>query len=289
VCVKAIIFAASLALPWAATVSARAQAGTSPATGPDIASIAASTFDATSRDPTENVKALTAAGLKTQEELRIALKELLQSKLDGIEKLSELRYQQSVEITKSAIESAGDRRNAELRRIDQVDKLRADMNDKLASAERDRINAMRLLDVGAAADLQRRTSESAAALQARTDTLATDLRTQTALLAENLRTLVLNTASQQAMAQKQAADEISKHLSTIDSALSEGRGKQTVSDPALVALVTEVQKLSQSRTDQAGVGQGRSDVVGWAVAGIMMLIALGGLVIVVVGALRHRT
>jgi hypothetical protein len=114
-------------------------------------------------DPTENVKALTAAGLKTQEELRIALKELLQAKLDAIEKLNEERYKSAMAMGKIALESAVAERNSELRRIDQIDKLRAEMNDKLAAKEQDRINAMRLLDVGAAADLQRRTSDSATA------------------------------------------------------------------------------------------------------------------------------
>ncbi len=238
-------------------------------------------------DPTENVKALTAAGLKTQEELRIALKELLQAKLDAIEKLNEERYKSAMAMGKIALESAVAERNSELRRIDQIDKLRAEMNDKLAAKEQDRINAMRLLDVGAAADLQRRTSDSATALQTQTATLATDLRTQTALLAENLRTLVLSTATQQAGQQKQTADEISKRLTTVEQALSEGRGKQAVSDPALVALVTEVQKLSSRQVDTAGVGTGRNDMYVWFLGGLMFLLMLIGTGVAVVVAVRH--
>ena len=220
-------------------------------------------------DPTENVKALTAAGLKTEEQLRTALSTLLQSKIDSIEKLNA----------------------AEIRRIDQIDKLRSELNDKLSTKEADRINAMRLLDVGAAADLQRRTTDSANNLQTQTATLATDLRTQTALLAENLRTLVLNTATQQAAAAKQTSDDqkknvddLSKRLTTVESSLSEGRGKQAVSDPALSQLVLEVQKLSQRNADQNGVGQGRTDMAGWIAAGVsgvlIILIASGGLVVV---------
>jgi len=219
-------------------------------------------------DPTENVKALTAAGLKTQEELRNALERLVQAKIDAIEKISALRDKFGLDLAE-----------ANNRRIDESMKLRAELNEKLAIAERDRINAIRLVDVNAAADLQRRTSESAAALNAQTTQLANDLRTSTALLADNLRTLVNSTAASQLAVQKQDKDDTSKRLTTIEQAQSEGRGKQAVSDPALVALVQEVQKLSRNSADQAGIGSGQSNVIFYLFGGLLVLAAVGGLIL----------
>ena len=213
-------------------------------------------------DPTKNVEALVKALEEKTRELRESDAKLVQAKLDSIEKIAELRSKHGAEDLIAAA-----------RRRDDVENLRASLGERLAVAERDRINAIRLVDVSAAADLQRRTSESAATLNTQTTQLATDLRTSTALLADNLRTLVNTTAASQLAAQKQDKDETSKRLTTIEQALSEGRGKQLYQDPAITSLLANVETLTQQRAATTGGG----DMLGYILAGVVALIALGGL------------
>jgi hypothetical protein len=68
-------------------------------------------------------------------------------------------------------------------------------------------------------------------------------------------------------------------LTALEQTGSESLGRQKYADPALAALVTEVQKLSRAQTDIAGIGSGRSDVIGWIVAGMALLISLATAVI----------
>ena len=208
-------------------------------------------------DPTKNVEQLVKALEEKTRELREADLKLIQAKLDANEKLAELRSKNLFDADVS-----------NTRRIDELAKLRAELNDKLATAERDRINAIRLVDVSAAADLQRRTSESANNLQTQTAQLATDLRTSTALLADNLRTLVNTTAANNLTAQKQTADEISKRLTTIEQAQSEGRGKQQYQDPEATAVKAQLQVLLQQAAANKGSDKGQSDAIFYVLAAL---------------------
>lgn len=215
-------------------------------------------------DPTKNVEALVKALEEKTKELREADLKLIQAKLDSANLAGELRYR-----------NVNDVNEAHLQRIAEMDKLRANFGEKLSKAESDRINGIRLVDVSAAADLQRRTSESAAALNTQTTQLANDLRTSTNLLADNLRTLVNTTAANQLAVQKQDKDETSKRLTTIEQALSEGRGKQQFQDPVITEMKAQLALISQQQFSRTGSDKGQSDAVFYVLAALALGVPIG--------------
>lgn len=216
-------------------------------------------------DPTENVKALSEAANKRQDDLRIANERLVESKIAGLAALAKLN-----------IEGSTNERNAELRRIDNEAKLRSEYEDRLRGAEAKRIDAIRLVDVGAAATLAQRTTEQATALATVVTQSAEVLRNQVSRAAEDTRALVATTAATALQNQQQQFQAITTRLAALEQAGAEGKGKQTISDPAFIDLLKEVKSLSLARTNITGVEAGRSDVIGWIAAGMMFLFAAGG-------------
>jgi hypothetical protein len=191
-------------------------------------------------DPSENVKALSEAANKRQDDLRAAAEKYMQAQIEAAQRINELR----------AI------------KLDDEAKLRAEYAAALAMAEAKRIDAIRAVDVNAVAVASQRASDQ-----------ATVLATQVAQSAEALRALVATTAATVAASQQQLANTLSARLTTLEQAGYTSQGKQTVSDPAFISLQSDVRALTASRSDIAGVVAGRSDVIGWIAFGIMALIA----------------
>lgn len=216
-------------------------------------------------DPTENVKALTAAGLKAQDDLRQADEKLIAVKIEAEAKISDLKYQHAVDTAKALSD-----------KMEEKAQLRAELDAKLASAEKDRLNAIRSVDVAQAAEQIRRASEQATTLQAQTTSLADTLQKQTSSIANDLRTQIDTKAAAALQSEQQQFGEIGKRLTTLEQAQSEGRGKQAYQDPALATLTVQVAQILRQQETSAGVGTGRNDVTGWVVGVIMLLIGLGG-------------
>jgi vacuolar-type H+-ATPase subunit I/STV1 len=216
-------------------------------------------------DPTENVKALSEAANKRQDDLRIANERLVESKIAGLAALTQL-----------SIDGSTRERDAEFRRIDNEAKLRSSYEDQLRAAEAKRIDAIRLVDVGAAATLAQRTTEQATALATVVTQSAEVLRNGVTKAAEETRSLVATTAATALQNQQQQFQGITTRLAALEQAGAEGKGKQTISDPAFLDLLKEVKSLSLARTNVTGVETGRNDVIGWIAAGMMFLFAAGG-------------
>jgi hypothetical protein len=222
-------------------------------------------------DPTENVKALNAAEAKRQDDLRLQQEKYFDAKLKDLDEISALREKTNAQL-----------RDSEIVRIDSEMKLRAEFNEKLQIAEAHRIDAIRAVDVNAVTVASQRASDQALALQKKGDDSALVLSAQVTKSADDVRTLVKTTADEQSrnLQQQFAAIQVqftglATRLSTLEQTGSESLGKSKYADPALAALVTEVQKLSRTQQDTAGQGTGRSDLTGWIVGGVMLLLALG--------------
>jgi hypothetical protein len=175
-------------------------------------------------DPTENVKALSSAADKRQDDLRA---------LDA--KIGELR-------------------DAHLK---EIMALRADYETQLRVAEAKRIDAIRLVDTTAVAVQNERAVATATTLAKTVQDSAQVLSVQVTKSADDLRNLVATTAAES------------------------GRSLQQ----QFGAVTTRLAALESNSVNSSGVGAGRSDVVGWIVAGLMMLIALAA---VLVPALRTK-
>jgi cell division septum initiation protein DivIVA len=206
-------------------------------------------------DPTKNVLDLVEAAIRRQDDLRAAAAKLFQAKLEAAEKLDQIRY-----------ERAQDAARALADKLESEAKLRSDYDQKLREAESKRIDAIRLVDVNAVSEDRRRTGEQAVALA-----------TQVSQSADTVRALVASTKTSTDLSVSQVTQALSQRITTLEQAGYQQAGKQTISDPALVALNAKVDALVNSRTDLAGRDTGRSDVIGWIVGGLGLLIGLGAL------------
>lgn len=154
-------------------------------------------------DPTENVKALTEAANKRQDDLRVGNNELIQAQLSGLQ-----------DIITQHVKCIKELNAAEARRLDEQAALRSDYTERLSSAEAKRIDAIRAVDVNAVAVASQRASDQ-----------ATVLATQVAQSAEALRGLVASTAATNQQAQQTANAQLSQRITTLEQAQYKGEGK----------------------------------------------------------------
>ena len=210
-------------------------------------------------DPTENVKALAAAGEKRADDIRQLSKEIFDAKLKAESNLNELRFKFTDELRKATTE-----------RLDSEAKLRAEYTAIIAQTEKARVDAIRLVDKSAI-DIQTSQGVTTATALAKAVTESAEvLRTQQARQAEDLRTTFT-----------QGLGALTARIAALELGSAEGRGKQTYQDPALAELTRNVQLLVASRADQAGINTGRGDIVGWIAGGLGLLIAAGSLIIAI--------
>jgi hypothetical protein len=215
-------------------------------------------------DPTENVKALSAAEAKRQDDLRAAEEKLFDSKLKSLNEISDLRHQ----LADTAIARLASEAN-----------IRADAADKLAIAEAKRIDAIRAVDVNAVQVANERATVAAGALAAQVTQSAEVLRNQVTASADALRTLVATTAATALQNEQQQFATLSTRIAALETSQSEGKGKQTITDPAFVALEEAVRRLVAAQSGLTGVGTGQGEMFAWALAGFMALIALATLLV----------
>lgn len=200
-------------------------------------------------DPSENVKALSEAANKRQDDLREASERLVAARLTGLEELTLLRAVHVQEIAA-----------AESQRVNEQLSLRASYEERLAQAEAKRIDAIRAVDVNAVSVASQRAADQ-----------ATVLATQVQQSAEALRTLVASTAATNAQAQQQANAGLSTRITTLEQVQYEGKGKQAFQDPAIAQVLAEVKSLREGNAQGTGRSEGISAV--WvAIASVITLI-----------------
>jgi hypothetical protein len=226
-------------------------------------------------DPTENVKALNEAGLKAvaealaaalkrQDDLRTAQDLLFKSKMEDEAKITDLQHQLS---------------DAEIRRIDQIEKFRVIVDKELREAEAKRIDAIRTVDVQAVQVASSRADTTATALASQVTQSAEVLRNQVTASADALRTLVATTAATAAQNEKQQFDALSTRIAALENGASEGQGKRSITDPALIDLVNQVRVLANSRAAATGADTGQSNVITWVIAGFGTLALIFAVII----------
>jgi hypothetical protein len=228
-------------------------------------------------DPTKNVLDLVEAAIRRQDDLRNALDKLLQTEISAQEKISQLRYDHAQVLAA-----------AQAARLDGEARIRAEYNEKLSIAEAKRIDAIRAVDVNAVTTASQRSDVQATALANQVNQSAEVLRNQATTNAEALRQLVATTAATAAAAQQQQFAALSSRITTLEQVGAEGKGKTAYQDPVIQDLLREVRNLSQSRVGATATETGRGEVAAWVLAGIMMLIALGGLISTVIFAMMRK-
>lgn len=202
-------------------------------------------------DPTENVKALSEAATKRQDDLRAEATRLVEFQFRAAEAMAAERQRHAKEVA-----------DAESRRVDQILTLRGAYDEKLNLAESKRIDAIRAVDVAAVAVASERATAAANVLAAQV--------TQTA---EASRTLISTTAATVATSLQQLTATLDTRLTKLEQASYQSQGKQSYSDPAFVELLTEVKQLREASRQTTGKNEGIG--TSWAVFIAAATLALG--------------
>lgn len=205
-------------------------------------------------DPTDAVRELVLAGEKRQDDLRLLTKELYDSKNSCAKELSELRE----------------------RYHEAIGRLREEHQAKMMAAEAGRLDSIRQVD-------REEVSKTAVAA----NTAITTLAKQTNDLATTLAKQVADTALAAEARNSAQYSDTNKRLSALELSSSEGKGKQTVADPAMDKLVLVVGELAKAQAMGSGKTQGSTAMWGYVAAGIAGLGFLISLAITIFFALRH--
>lgn len=211
-------------------------------------------------DPTENVKALSEAANKRQDDLREADRKLTDARHDGAKALADLRAECNHELAL-----------AESKRVNEQLAIRAGYEEQLRTAEAKRIDAIRAVDVNAVSVASQRASDQASVLATQVAQSAEQLRTQVAQSAEALRALVATTAATAATTLQQLVTGLSTRLTTLEQAQYEGKGKQSYADPAFAELLTKVDSLRGTKSEGIGASWG----IFLGAAGLIAAVVMG--------------
>lgn len=220
-------------------------------------------------DPTANVKALSEAANKRQDDLREASERFISAKIEASAEIDAIRASHAKYMAA-----------AESRRVDEQAALRADFANQLSHAESDRINAIRVVDVNAVSVASQRAADQASVLATQVSQSAEALRTQVAQSAETLRSLVASTASTAATTLQQLVSGLSTRITTLEQAGYTREGKASYTDPALTELLREMKSGREESRQAVGKTEGISASVG-------MMISVGGVIAVLIGALGY--
>jgi hypothetical protein len=169
-------------------------------------------------------------------------------------------------LVEAANQRQDDLRAAESRRLDELRQqesswtmklldLRSQHAEDLRIAEAKRIDAIRAYDTNAVAVASQRSAEQ-----------ATVLANQLTQSTEAMRALVARTDQ-----------ALGTRLSTLELSMSQQQGRSARDDPAMSALLQEVQQLRQATDSARGVGVGRSNawmILLGALAGISTIITI---------------
>lgn len=205
-------------------------------------------------DPTANVQNMLQAAVARLDDLSAA----------EAKRVNELRDAQA-RLVQSQIED-------ERRRVNEQMELRAYYDELLRIAEAKRIDAIRAVDVNAVAVANERATAQ-----------ATVLANQVSASADTLRALVATTASTVAAELSQITSTFNERLSVVERANYEGKGKESISDPQLAQVLSELRTLQATRSEGAGKSTGLSAAMG---VGLAVVSVLGLLVAVIAIVLR---
>lgn len=153
-------------------------------------------------------------------------------------------------ILDAAVRRQDDLRESESNHIRELMRLTSSYEDKLATAEANRINAIRAVDVAAVGVAADRAAQQAGVLA-----------NQVSTSAETLRTLVASTSTALAEQLTQIITPITARIAVLERAQYEGAGKAGVIDPQVSQLVSEVRATREAVALGTGTRQGGRDQV----------------------------
>lgn len=197
-------------------------------------------FGAQAYDPSENVKDLSEAANKRQDDLREANDKLHASEIRRVD--AAFAHLKELVVT---LESHG---------------------KELRAAEAGRLDSIRQVDVTAVR------TEATRALEAIQTLAATSARD-----AETLRSTVVTSASNLQSTTAETFKQVTDRIAALEKSSYEGVGKSRLVDPQMVELIAEMKVMREAKAGSSGQSQGIDKT--WALIGAVVLIAIaaGGL------------
>lgn len=191
-------------------------------------------------DPSENVKALSEAANKRQDDLRQANKELTDAKLSHLKEIAEIRagYQE------------------------EIGAAREEYQEKVSKAESGRLDSIRQVD-----------REEVAKTAVAANTAIATLAKQTNDLAATLAKTVADTAAAAEARNSAQYSDTNKRLSALELSSSEGKGRSIVVDPQMDKLTLLVETLARNQATGTGKSEGIS--TSWAIIVAVAMMVLG--------------
>ena len=162
-----------------------------------------------------------------------------------------------------AVTRQDDLRLAEKCRVDEQLALRAHYEGLLRDSEAKRIDAIRVVDVNAVSVAAERSAAQAQVLA-----------NQVSASADTLRALVSSTASTVAQQLAQVQTQFSDRIAILERAQYEGKGKESISDPMMVSLLSEVKAMREANSQNSGKGIGMNALWGYIIGGAGLLAVL---------------
>lgn len=177
-----------------------------------------------------------------------------------------------LDLVEAAIRRQDDLRAAEAKLQEARQSSEAKLNATIREADAHRLADLRDADV-------RRLNELREAETRRVNELATQKQIFDLELARVIRAGLDASTLLLATQLKEVKTDASDRMAKLEQFANEQRGRASATDPGYAKALEEIKALTASRTDLAGRSSGIEALIGWIVAGIMLLLAIGGFVI----------
>lgn len=208
-----------------------------PHSNPVSTGMAVDSAGAVAYDPSENVKALMEASLKSLTERQDLIARIADEKIERLE--------------------------SEVINAEKFATLRAAHNAEIRSMESDRVDKIRSVDVA-----------NAAATAAQLLSAVTTLASTAQATAETLRNQVAATAAAVASQTERIINPIVERVAVLEKSSYRGEGRSTLADPALQDIMAEMRKISNGVSTSSGKSEGSGDTIKWIALGISMVVGL---------------
>jgi len=127
------------------------------------------------------------------------------------------------------------------------------------------LNSIRQVDREEGAKTAAQLLSAVQTLASQNQSTAETLRNQVAQTAEALRNQVATTQQASQNTFNTTVAELNKRISQLELSSSEGKGKQTLADPMMMELVSEMKATNKAMAIGGGKDQGMSQILGWIV------------------------
>ena len=229
-------------------------------------------------DPSQNVKDMVMINHHHDDELRMLIKE----REDDLRKAEAKRVDG---LYKALIEHFTELGNKEASRLDSIRQVDVLNQAAAAKSALDAIQALAVITTTNADNLRNTLTNTSASNAKQVSDLAASIATSTAASfdAQAARIAALEKSSAEGIGKGRVIDpqleQLASRVVFLEKTSSEVVGKERVMNPQWDDMLKEIKMLLLAKAAGGGEVKGRTDVIGWIIAGIMFIIAISTFVL----------